>query len=275
MARRSVPLQLLAVLLIAVLATGCVSQPVDEAQVAQGEDNAVVAAPLAEDEARQLAGADTPKERRRNRRRGEAAQQTVQPNEPAAGAAAAAAAAGGSKVTTTNRGSGNTAPAPAAAAAFVELAALDDRPGDASGDAPAYADVDRVVIDSNGATARVSLVFAGNLPPVLADGEVQGIGVDFYRSGGRESDFQLFADGGYKGWRAFLHGPEGVVPFQGTFRVGGNVMVFEVPWASVGGTDPADVTVFSDWSQERALINAVGNDRAPNSGKMTVRPARS
>ena len=275
MASPFLPLLLLAVAVLAVMVTGCVPQPVDQARPAQGDGAGLVAAPLAAEQARDLAAADTPEERKQPRRERHAVQLDAPSQDLAAGAAAAAAAAGGSKVTTTNPGSGSTAPAPAADTAFVELAALDDPRGDASGEAPAYGDIQRVIVQSDATTARVSVVFAGELPPALADGEVQGVGVDVDRSEGPESDYQLFADGGHSGWRAFLRGPGGVVPFQGAFRVGGNVMVFEVPWAALGGSDPADVTVFSDWSQERTLINAVGNDRAPNSGKITVRPARA
>jgi hypothetical protein len=273
MARRSSASPLLAILLIAVLAAGCVKQPVDEAQLPQGDGAGVVAAPLAADEAEQLAADDSPaKQRKRQRRQRRAAKQAAQSDQPAAAAAASTAAAGGSDVTKSSDDA--AAPGPAANAAFAEVLAFDDRPGDASGEAPPYGDIQRVVVQSNGTIARVSVVFAGDLPPALADGEVQGVGVDFYRSEGRESDYQLFADGGYKGWRAFLHTPDGVVSFPGAFRVGGSAMVFEVPWSALGGKKAAGLTVFSDWSQKRTLLNAVGNDRAPNSGRATVRPAQ-
>jgi hypothetical protein len=273
MASRPLASQLLAVLVIAVLASGCVTQPVDETQLAQGDDAGVVAAPLDADEAEQLAADDSPaKQPKRQRRQRRAAKQAAQSAQPAAAAAASAAAAGGSDVTMSADDAAD--PGPAAQAAFAEVLAFDDRPGDASGEAPPYSDIERVVVQSNGSVARVSVVFAGDLPPALGDGEVQGVGVDFYRSEGRESDYQLFADGGYKGWRAFLHTPDGIVPFPGAFRVGGSAMVFEVPWSALGGKKAAGLTVFSDWSQRRTLLNAVGNDRAPNSGRATVRPAR-
>jgi hypothetical protein len=118
------------------------------------------------------------------------------------------------------------------------------------------------------------MVMMGDLPAALADGEVQGIGINFYRSESRESDYQLFADGGYKGWRAFLHTPDGIVAYPGTFGVGANVLVFEVPWSALGGKKAVNVGSFVDWSQKGTVLATSGNDRAPNDGTVTVRPAR-
>lgn len=275
MGRRRPGFPLIAVVVIVLLATGCVQQPVDEARLGDGAQLAEVAAPLVEHEAEQLVDAvlqrEEPKRVRRRRRTHPTATRAPHPTVKAAVEAQGAGDAGKSS----RRAREHDDPvAKARTAAFVELAGFADRAGDASGESPDYADVEGIVIDSDGTTARVTVVFAGSLPPALAVGEVQGVGIDVYRSAGRESDYQLFADGGERGWRAFLHTPDGVMAFPGTFRVGGQVMVFEVPWTALGGAEPADVTVFCDWSRQRTLLAAAGNDRAPNSGRVAVRPRR-
>ncbi|HVM20345.1 MAG TPA: hypothetical protein VM307_10325, partial [Egibacteraceae bacterium] len=160
-----------------------------------------------------------------------------------------------------------TPPAPA----YRTAADVSDPEGD-RGRAPAYADLRRVLIESDGANARVSIVVAGRLPATLAEGEVQGIGVDFYRTNDRESDYQLFADGGSTGWEAYLHTPSGIGRFEGSFRMGGQMLVFEVPWSSLGGRKAADVSAFVDWSAQDRPFNRTGGDRAPDQGRFRVLP---
>ncbi len=101
---------------------------------------------------------------------------------------------------------------------------------------------------------------------------VQGVGIDFYRSDERESDYQLFADGDDSGWRAFLQTPEGLVKYPGTFAVGGRVFVFSVPWSALGGKQTADVDMFIDWSKKDEPLNRAGSDRAPDGGRVALQP---
>lgn len=164
-------------------------------------------------------------------------------------------------------------PEPPPEPAFRAIAGVADPDGDARGQSPAYADIGQLLIESDRRNARVTVAVVGDIPKALSAGEVQGIGVDFYRSDGTESDYQLFVDGDDEGWRAFLQTPEGIVQYPGSFGVGGRVFVFELPWSSLGGREAADVDMFIDWSKRRSPLNDSGNDRAPQEGRVRVDPA--
>ena len=111
---------------------------------------------------------------------------------------------------------------------------------------------------------------AATMPSELRPEEVIGIGVDFFRSGGAESDFQLFADGGSDGWRAFLQTPEGFVRYAGDFRVGGDSVQFEVRWADLGGPPAGHVSAFVDWGEPKlAGVVTRSQDLLPDRGRST------
>lgn len=154
----------------------------------------------------------------------------------------------------------------------VVLADVADPRRDAGLEARDYGDLTRVVFESQSDTLRVTVEVAGDLPARLGDGEVMGIGVDLFAGDGRESDHQLFADGGSDGWRAFLQTPEGFVAYPGSFGMGGRRLVFEVPWSAVGGRGEREASVFLDWSRERLPLNAQSFDRAPDRGRVRLRP---
>lgn len=147
-----------------------------------------------------------------------------------------------------------------------------DPQSDAGLGAPAYADGRLLVVEDLGVRARVTVKVASPLPKTLAEQEVMGVGVDFFRSGDSESDYQLFADGGSDGWRAFLQTPEGFVAFPGDFRLSGDTLQFEVPWSSLGGPPSGSVSAFVDWGKP-----AVGGvvtrtqDLVPDTGKAELR----
>jgi hypothetical protein len=147
-----------------------------------------------------------------------------------------------------------------------------DEEGDTSRDAPRYADSRGFLVESDGSNVRVTVAFAGRLPSVLGAEEVQGVGVDFFRSDERESDYQLFADGGNDGWTAYLDTPDGFVQYPGTFAVGGRAIQFVVPWSALGGAQGADVSAFVDWSEEGDLLNAASSDLVPDEGRVAVKP---
>ena len=157
-------------------------------------------------------------------------------------------------------------PSPAGGPAFRVVGSASDGPGDAGLQAPGYADLLGVSLAEQGTTAIVTVDLAGTVPQKLANGEVMGIGVDLYLSGGGESDYQLFADGGSEGWFAYLQGPSGFVDYPGAFRLAGTRIVFEVPWSSLGAPTQGSFSSFVDWSQKATPINKVGQDQAPNSG---------
>lgn len=128
-----------------------------------------------------------------------------------------------------------------------------------------YADLVGVRMDDDGGRARLTVSLADDVPIRLADGEVVGIGVDLFLSSGRESDYQVFLDGGATGWRAFLQTPRGFVRFPGTFAIDGARMVIELPWADLGGRNDGRVAAFADWSAGDTLGSSA-QDRAPDAG---------
>ena len=153
------------------------------------------------------------------------------------------------------------------------MGATTDFSHDADPSAPGYADMTAVTIEDNGDEARVTVDVDGSLPTQLADGEVMGIGVDLYRQGnaGRESDWQLFADGESTGWYAYLQTTRGFVRYPGTFALGGNRVVFTVPWSSLGGSRSGTFTAFVDWTRRSSSVtgNDGSNDFAPLAGRAT------
>jgi hypothetical protein len=49
--------------------------------------------------------------------------------------------------------------------------------------------------------------------------------------------------------------------------VGGNRLVFTVPWSALGGRKAGSLRVFADWTKAAAVLLAEeSNDRAPDSG---------
>lgn len=149
--------------------------------------------------------------------------------------------------------------------------ATGDPQGDAGLGAPAYADGRVLVVEDLGTRARVTVKVTSALPATLADQEVMGVGVDFFRSGSTESDYQLFADGGSDGWRAFLQTPDGFVAFPGDFRLSADTIQFEVPWSSLGGPPTGSVRAFVDWGKPTVggLITRT-HDLVPDSGEVRI-----
>jgi hypothetical protein len=165
---------------------------------------------------------------------------------------------------TTAAGPGSTTTATTTAPR--RLVTRDDLAGDAGLEAPPYADLVTITVDDIGSRMLVRIDMAGDVPAALAAGEVQGIGIDIYRSNERESDYQVFLDGGSDGWRAYLQTPDGFVDYPGTFAMGGRRLVVEVPWLAVGGREDGRLSTFCDWSAEATPLNRSSADRAPDLG---------
>ena len=182
------------------------------------------------------------------------------------------AAPGGTTGASGNGGSNGSGGAVAAPppAGWTRAASLGDPTGDLGlSGGPSYADVVGVAVDDNGSTARFTVTVAGQLPTGLPTGEVEGIGLDIFRGGGTESDYQLFLDGG-DGWRVFLQTPRGFTRFPGTFTLGDRTLTVDVPWSSIGGHDSFDLGLFADWSREGGLVNSSSQDSAPDRGTTRV-----
>lgn len=147
------------------------------------------------------------------------------------------------------------------------------RTADAAGDmglsGPTYADLRAVTVVTTGDRLRVTAEVAGPLPARLASGEVVGIGFDFFESSTHEeSDYQLFVDGESDGWYAYLQTPDGFPPFPGTFSIGDDTVILEVPWSAVGNLRRGEFSAFLDWSKKATPINQSSADKAPDSGRV-------
>jgi hypothetical protein len=167
---------------------------------------------------------------------------------------------------TASPGGGQSGPA----APYRSVTTLNDLRGDADPSAPGYADLTNVGIEDDGTHARITVTVAGTLPTTTATDEVMGIGVDLYRQGntGRESDYQLFADGEPTGWYAYLQTPKGFVRYPGQFALGGGRLVFTVPWSAIGAPRSGRFSAFVDWTRRSSSVtgNQGSNDYAPALG---------
>lgn len=158
-----------------------------------------------------------------------------------------------------------------AASSYRVVLALTDATDDQGLDGPSYADLRRLEVADGGHLARVTVVLGGPLPARTAARESIGLGVDFFRSATQaSSDYQLFADGEPDGWFAYLETPQGFVRYPGTFALGGDRIVFTVPWSSLGGPSRGYVSAFADWTEggRPGTLggNAASQDRAPTVG---------
>ena len=140
------------------------------------------------------------------------------------------------------------------------LVSLDDAAAD-HGNGPGYADLAAIGFSEHDDRLAVSVTVASVLPAALADREVQGVGIDLFRTSSEESDYQVFLDGGHHGWRAFLQTPDGFVDFPGTFAVEGRTLHVVVPWHAVGGRRQAEVSVFVDWSSGVERLSTDGTTK--------------
>lgn len=194
---------------------------------------------------------------------------TTTTSAPSGGPATTARQGTGTTTTTTSRSTGGASTPTATTTTlrpFRGLASVADGAGDAGIQARPYGDLALLRLEDDGAQARVTVQAHGDLPARPAEGEVIGIGVDFFH-GNAEGDYQLFALGNADGWRAALQAGDEWVEYPGRFELGGNTVVFTVPWSSLGGRRSGEVRVFEDWSQARvAVVADESSDRAPDQG---------
>lgn len=185
--------------------------------------------------------------------------------------------AGGGGTTTTGRstttarggaggggGSGTTATT-APLAPFHPVTSVADRTGDAGVTARPYGDFVSLRVEDNGTYARFIVEVAGAVPNPPPGEEEMGVGIDLFHGPG-EPDFNLFAHGEVStGWKAWLQAGDNVVDYPGTFQLGGNLVVFTLPWSSIGGRKAGTMSAFLDWSDSSPPVVAVtSNDRVPD-----------
>jgi hypothetical protein len=148
-----------------------------------------------------------------------------------------------------------------------ELASVEDPRGD-QGRGPRYADLSRVAFADSDQGLDVSLTLAAPVPARLANGELEEVGVEIFRTspletllGRDQSDYQVRLQGGREGWRAFLHTQDGYVDFPGTFSVAGRTLRVVLPWEAVGGRKRAQVEAYADWSSGVGRLSTDGSTR--------------
>lgn len=162
------------------------------------------------------------------------------------------------------------APSTQPARNYTEKARGSDRAGDHGSAARGYADLVGLVADSSDDFVRLSVLLKDQPPVALATSEVMGIGIDVYDGPlALDSSHQLFADGGSDGWTGYFEAAGERVPYPGSLTVGRNRLIFEVPWAALGGKREVHLRVFADWSNGSG---AFGEDFLPDIGKVVLRP---
>lgn len=151
-------------------------------------------------------------------------------------------------------------------ATFTTIARIDDPEGDVGLEGPDWADIVGLVLEDDGATLRVTIDFADDLPAALGEDEVVGIGVDLLREDDGESRYQLFVDGGSDGWYAYFQRHDGFMAFPGTFSLGGARIVLTIPAEVIGNPVQGDWRSFLDWSGRGLVLRPVAHDGAPDEG---------
>ena len=185
---------------------------------------------------------------------------SLPPGATAVPSASATAPAGGSSTPPSGSGSGSGQ----LGGPYHAVGSVEDRQRDAGTGVPGYGDLFTVTLEDDGTYARVTVRMAGAFPASLPAEESMGIGVEFYRTRlQNESDYQLFADGQPDGWFAYLHTPRGFVRYPGTFGIGGDRLVFTVPWSALGKPTTGTFAAFADWSRQATPTNRSGEDRVP------------
>lgn len=173
----------------------------------------------------------------------------------------------GSTTTSARPGSTPSSVAPTTAQPairYTRIGSVRDPAGDPEGAGPAYADLREVEVADGGGNARLTLVMAGPLPSRVTDNETFGAGVDFFRSlTQNESDYQVFVDGSPDGWFAYLHDGERYLRYPGSFALGGNRLVFTLPWSALGNRRNGRFSAFADWTRQAPGDNPFSEDHAP------------
>lgn len=152
------------------------------------------------------------------------------------------------------------APEPGEDAEPVVLLAVGDRTGDHGLQGPDWADLTSVEFVELGNDLRVTLRFDARVPSSPPEGQVPLINVDI---GEGDGAYQLHvgSDGTGDGWAAYLHTPQGLVQYPGTFELAGSAIVLQVPFNTIGSPTRAPVRVLVEWSEDRTLVNASSADR--------------
>ena len=150
---------------------------------------------------------------------------------------------------------------PPARARWSRVVATADPAAD-HGRGPTYADLRGLDLSERDDRLRITLTLDGVAPARLAVREVQGVGIDFFTTGGKESDHQVVLDGGDHGWRGYLQTPDGFVRFPGTLELDGPVVTVTLPWDAVGGRR-GTVSAFVDWSAGTSMLSTDGTEKLP------------
>lgn len=174
----------------------------------------------------------------------------------------------GTTATTARSGGGGAGGAPATTTVpYVSRFDLADPTGDAGIQAKPYGDATRVRIEDDGTRGRFTVELAAAIPAPLGPDEQLRVAVDLDHGGNDESEFQLFAQGNSDGWRAWLYEAEAAVEYQGTFQLGGNRLVFTVPWSALGGRKGGKLDAFVEWDGPGTVIAETSREYIPDRGQ--------
>lgn len=174
---------------------------------------------------------------------------------------------GPASTTATTAGPGGGGASTTTTVPYASRLDLADRSGDAGIQSKPYGDATRVRIEDDGTRGRFTVELAAAIPAPLGPDEQLRVGVDLDHGGNVESEFQLFAQGNSEGWKAWLTEDEETVEYEGTFQVGGNLLVFTVPWSALGGRKSGKLDVFVEWDGPGTVIAVTSRDLVPDNSQ--------
>lgn len=180
--------------------------------------------------------------------------------------------AGGTKAP---KGADAVAPPAASPGSIGEASAfLTDAVGDTSGDeAPAYADIKRATITSDGSSLSLALDFADELPAHIQEKGtlIAGFGL---QADDQNPQYAFILQGTKDGWDAIFQKNGEQSPFRGDFVTEGSTATFTAPWRMVGGVREFRWGASLRWfasDPSGAVLQAA--DRVPEGDPATFRPS--
>jgi hypothetical protein len=150
-------------------------------------------------------------------------------------------------------------------AVFRPVGGINDAQGDVPHGAPAWVDIIGLVLEDDGATLRIRIDMADDLPASLRNNETARIGVDLFRGDDGENRYRVFVDGSEDGWLAFLQRSDGFVEYPGSVTITGGKLSLSLPASAVGDPVRGDWRAFSEWSDPGGGRREA-RDAAPDEG---------
>lgn len=131
---------------------------------------------------------------------------------------------------------------------FRPIGGINDPQGDIASSTPPWADIIGLVLDDDGATFRIAVDLAHEVPAVLRNNETARVGVDFFRGDGGETRYRVFVDGDRDGWLAYFQRPDGFVDNPGTLTLTGTRIILTLPAELLGDPVRGEWRAFVQWT---------------------------